>query len=229
MSLKTFRVKVNVPMTSQGIIKTSEHPLIIKNLDTTFSKYGALIRQIAKLTNVPEEIIRSVVYIESAGDPNAVSRAGAVGLMQVTPATATGILTVEHKAGRLSEPEKAILRKVLGARLDCILKMPHMNAKIACAPTGVVVTQADLKNPEFNLLIGTIMVGLLIDQHTENGVLRLDKLIVRYNAGYFYKPVGNTIEETLAFAKSKGGAETVGYILKFVGTNGILDLLTKRA
>ena len=42
----------------------------------------------AKLYNIPQELIRAVIAIESAGDASALSRKGAVGLMQLMPSTA---------------------------------------------------------------------------------------------------------------------------------------------
>ncbi len=212
-------------MTAKGLIDKKDHPVILQNIKATHSKYGKFIKQAARLTNVPEIILHAIIYLESAGKPLVVSGAGAVGLMQLTPDTATAILHIEHKQGRLMEGEKKVLGKVLGKRLDCILKLQYLSQNLPCAPKGKVVTAQDLKDPEFNILCGAILVGNLIDQHTEGKQIRLDKLIVRYNAGYFYKPQGATIEETLAFAQKKGGKETVGYILKFVGKDGMIDLL----
>jgi hypothetical protein len=44
------------------------------------------IQSAASATGVPAEVIAAVIRVESGGDPNAVSVAGAIGLMQVMPA-----------------------------------------------------------------------------------------------------------------------------------------------
>ena len=51
-------------------------------------KYAPLIAQAAKKYNVSEKLLHAVILAESAYNPNAVSSAGAVGLMQLMPATA---------------------------------------------------------------------------------------------------------------------------------------------
>jgi soluble lytic murein transglycosylase-like protein len=49
--------------------------------------YAASIAEAAKRFDVPERWIRAVMRVESAGDPGATSRAGAMGLMQLMPVT----------------------------------------------------------------------------------------------------------------------------------------------
>jgi|SRR5690554_3398110 len=51
-------------------------------------KYDAYIQEASRLYHLPEEYIRAIVRVESDFTPNAVSRAGALGLMQLMPATA---------------------------------------------------------------------------------------------------------------------------------------------
>lgn len=51
--------------------------------------YNEIIEEAAKLYDVDEDLIRSVMQTESAFDPFAVSRAGALGLMQLMPAIAS--------------------------------------------------------------------------------------------------------------------------------------------
>ncbi|MEM9696219.1 MAG: lytic transglycosylase domain-containing protein [Myxococcota bacterium] len=53
-----------------------------------FTRYDRWIRQAATLYQIPEELVRAVIKVESDYDPRAVSRAGAQGLMQLMPETA---------------------------------------------------------------------------------------------------------------------------------------------
>ncbi len=54
-----------------------------------FTRYDKWIRQAATLYQLPEELVRAVMKVESDFDPRAVSSAGAQGLMQLMPETAT--------------------------------------------------------------------------------------------------------------------------------------------
>lgn len=58
------------------------------NLVRDRKKYSATISQAARRTRLPVELVHAVVSAESAYNPDAVSRAGAVGLMQLMPETA---------------------------------------------------------------------------------------------------------------------------------------------
>jgi len=53
-----------------------------------FTRYGDVIREAASLYQIPEELVRAVIKVESDYDPRAVSRMGAQGLMQLMPETA---------------------------------------------------------------------------------------------------------------------------------------------
>ncbi|MBI4179281.1 transglycosylase SLT domain-containing protein [bacterium] len=63
--------------------------------------YIGLIRKFARTYNLPEHLVKAVIQVESAFNPKAVSHKGAVGLMQVMPATAQDIGIL----GDLTEPE----------------------------------------------------------------------------------------------------------------------------
>lgn len=60
--------------------------------------YGAFIAEAAQRFGVPEAWIRAVMRVESAGDVRAISPAGAMGLMQIMPATWAD-LRVRHRLG----------------------------------------------------------------------------------------------------------------------------------
>ena len=60
--------------------------------------HGAFITEAAQRFGVPEAWIRAVMRVESAGDVRAISSAGAMGLMQIMPAT-WAELRVRHRLG----------------------------------------------------------------------------------------------------------------------------------
>ncbi len=53
-----------------------------------YNRYGQAIREAATLYQIPEELVRAVIKVESDYDPRAISRVGATGLMQLMPETA---------------------------------------------------------------------------------------------------------------------------------------------
>jgi soluble lytic murein transglycosylase-like protein len=59
-----------------------------RDKDANRKRFSSRIAEVSRRYQVPEALIHAVIAIESAYDPNAVSRAGAVGLMQLMPETA---------------------------------------------------------------------------------------------------------------------------------------------
>ena len=53
--------------------------------------YSAMVRRVARRYSVELKLVMAIIASESGGDPNAVSPAGAVGLMQLMPETASGL------------------------------------------------------------------------------------------------------------------------------------------
>jgi soluble lytic murein transglycosylase-like protein len=51
-------------------------------------RFDRVIARAARLEGLPPALVKAVIHAESAFDPNAVSRKGAMGLMQLMPATA---------------------------------------------------------------------------------------------------------------------------------------------
>jgi soluble lytic murein transglycosylase-like protein len=216
-------LQLPIPMTQRVFYPESAVAQNRKKIGEIATQWYSEIKQAEQLTNVPASIILAVIFTESAGKPAIVSSAGAVGLMQLKPQTGNDVIFLEKKAGRLTEAEIAVLRKHLGARLDGPLKQKYLSHKIKENNyKGNVITKADLQKPELNVLLGAMYLGILIDQHYENGLLRLDKVVLRYNQGYFFKiPQGN-VESTLDFAKGKS-KEAYTYALKVIGKNGLIQ------
>lgn len=192
-------------------------------IEQIYGRFRKEVDQAVALTNVPPELILGVIFTESSGNPNvSVPPVQATGLMQVTPSTADTMLFLEHSRGRLSEQELAVCRKHLGTRLNGITQQKYLMHKLpANRNTGKTVTVADLKKPEFNVLVGAIALGLLIDEYTEAGSVRLDKVHLRYNQGWFYKIPASSPDAVLAQAK-KRSSEAYNNLLKHLGVNGTM-------
>ena len=214
---------VPIPMTPRGFYSTAARALNKAKLTEIGKKYFREIKQAEILTKVPGALIMSVIFTESAGNPNVVSYVGAAGLMQVMPQTANDVIYFENKAGRLTPGELAILKKYLGTRINGPLKQKYLSHKIKENNfTGNVVVKADMLKPEFNILIGAMYLGLLIDQHREAAGLRLDKALLRYAQGYFFKPAPGNVEQVLDHVKGRS-VEAYSYVLKVLGKNGLLE------
>ncbi len=67
------------------------------------NKFNQLVSQVAARHQVDEKLVHAVIQAESAYKPNAVSTSGAVGLMQLMPATASrfGVLDSNNPAQNL--------------------------------------------------------------------------------------------------------------------------------
>ena len=216
-------LEVAIPMTPRVFYSNAALPQNKAKLDQIGKKYYKEIKQAEELTKVPGALILSVIFTESAGNPSVVSYVGAAGLMQLKPQAANDTIFLENKQGRLTAGELAVLKKYLGNRINGPLKQKYLSHKIKENNyTGNVVTRADMLNPEFNILCGAMLLGILIDQHQEAGLLRLDKVLLRYGMGYFYKPGEGTIEQVLDRVKPKS-SEGYAYILKVLGKNGLLE------
>lgn len=71
--------------------------------------YAMHIAEAAQRFAIPEHWIRAVMHVESAGDPRAVSSAGAMGLMQVMPGTWAGLRHRHHLGADPFAPRDNIL------------------------------------------------------------------------------------------------------------------------
>lgn len=74
---------------------------------TVRTRFDALIESVASAHQVEPALVKAIVQAESAFDPNAISRSGALGLMQVLPATASRF-SIED----LSDPHQNLLAGV---------------------------------------------------------------------------------------------------------------------
>ncbi|TCK31988.1 soluble lytic murein transglycosylase-like protein [Paraburkholderia sp. BL8N3] len=80
------RVVIDPPDSQQQ--SASAEPVVPPALPSAAVPYGAMIDDAAREYNVPPALVRAMVTTESNFDPQAVSPKGAIGLMQLMPATA---------------------------------------------------------------------------------------------------------------------------------------------
>jgi soluble lytic murein transglycosylase-like protein len=79
---------VKLVKTWKGWVPLKTGSISYKNLEKNRKKHSGMIDYMANRYKLPKSLIHAVITAESAYDSNAVSRAGAVGLMQLMPGTA---------------------------------------------------------------------------------------------------------------------------------------------
>ncbi len=224
-------LQVAIPATALQFYNDSTAKQNKTALDKIYNTYHNEIDTAARLTNVPKEIITSFIFIESNGKPDVVSPAGAIGLMQLMT-SASDILVIENLKKRFAQEEIDALTKYLGKRFtDGIMKMKYLGDKKTV--DGVTydgtntryLTKADLVKPAFNILLGAIYLGILIDESSKDNKVDLHKVVVRYNKGYFADKKGASIPSKIEDAVVSMNTESKNYILKLLGVNGTLQTM----
>lgn len=214
----------------------SQIATMLKNI---IKNYGRFIKVASEESNIPAPVLTAFIAVESNGDYLA-SASGrgtchlTLGLMQWNRQYAKSILEKEFSTNRLSDIEKNILAKY-GIRFN---KSGKTRA----------ITCNDQKQPELNILIGTIILGQIISELDSkskgwavenNNLLRLDKIISVYNGGAYstagkiaqtstYKgvPVDTTTVKKFRDLLSSFNPTTRNYVDLIMGKDGFLDVLT---
>uniref|UniRef100_UPI0038B3D97C transglycosylase SLT domain-containing protein n=2 Tax=Bacteria TaxID=2 RepID=UPI0038B3D97C len=76
---------------SAPLCATADAQTVSAERPSRVDPYAAFIAEAAQRFGTPEHWIRAVMRVESAGDVRAISSAGAMGLMQIMPATWTDL------------------------------------------------------------------------------------------------------------------------------------------
>jgi soluble lytic murein transglycosylase-like protein len=95
-----------------------------------YSRYNNLIGEAARLYQLPESFIRAVIRVESDFNPTVVSRAGAMGLMQLMPRTARSMGVSDPFDARQNIHGGARYLRILANRFkgDLVLTVAAYNA-----------------------------------------------------------------------------------------------------
>jgi soluble lytic murein transglycosylase-like protein len=97
---------------------------------TRYRRYDGLIGEAARLYELPEPFIRAVMRVESDFNPTVVSRAGAMGLMQLMPTTARSMGVSDPFDARQNILGGARYLRILANRFkgDLVLTVAAYNA-----------------------------------------------------------------------------------------------------
>ena len=95
-----------------------------------YRRYNGVIDEAARLYQLPESFIRAVVRVESDFNPSVVSRAGAMGLMQLMPKTARSMGVADPFDARQNILGGARYLRILANRFkgDLVLTVAAYNA-----------------------------------------------------------------------------------------------------
>jgi hypothetical protein len=186
-----------------------------------WTNYGKYIQFASKESGIAPEVLVSFISVESGGNATAGGAGSATqGLMQFNKNYVKSQLKNEFTSKRLSANEKA--------------KLAAYGFNFDASGNTRDFTQADLIKPELNVVVGSIVLGQLIDQPfaVQNGNLRLDKVITTYNSGLYSKwskiaMASNSTNAKQLHDELAGNKVTQAYIRKIMGENGALDISTK--
>lgn len=189
---------------------------ILKMMENINKNYGTYIQFASTESKLPKEMIASFIAVESGGNATA-GASGHItqGLMQWNRNYAKSQLETELKLGRMTANEKNKLA-TYGIKFDA-------NGKTRA------ITNADQLKPELNILIGTMLLGQLVDTDwgTENNEIKLDRVIAVYNAGAYGDTGKKARSKTYKTPKDLANAVnsiTSAYIKKILGFDGALHL-----
>ena len=192
----------------------------IKNvMKKGWDKYGKFFQFASKQSGIPVKAIFAFATAESTLKPDAGS-GFTKGIMQANYSYMKSQLENEYKSNRLSQEEKD--------------KLASYGIKFDSAGKTREITQADNLKPELAILLGSIVLGQIVDQPwaKDGNNIRLDKVIVVYNTGLYSKwskIAMNSKSSTAAELVNQlaGNAVSQAYIRKIMGANGILDIASK--
>lgn len=109
--------------------------------DPRIIRWDALILESSARHGIEAELVRSIVAVESCGDANAVSRKGAIGLMQLMPMTA-----LDYGCANPQDPKANVeagcrhiarLHAKLGGELDLVLAAYNAGEGVVARANGV--------------------------------------------------------------------------------------------
>ena len=243
---------LKIEILKSGFYKDSEVAGNIASVNQMRSRFGNIINEACSAGNarIDPFILEGLFFIESKGNANA-SNGGTYGLGQIDPTTASNIPYWLQKSKLMTDSQRSKVYQLFGQKLgDCLLGLIYDNSPSYCSgakkngkgqmvgPDSTnLITREMLLSPTINIWLSAMFMDYLIDKYSTGGTLvtppttvRLDRVIVHYNAGQGNAkkvPTGLTPSDTTAWVGKNLSPITSDYILKFVGKNGMIDVLTR--
>ena len=146
--------------------------------------YSEIVEKYCVEYDIPREVVYAVIKTESGFNPDAVSKAGAIGLMQLMPETFEWLLTKTgepHEMSALSDPEINIR---YGCYLISILReqLTVWDNVYAAYNAGIGRVRGWLADESYTE--GGVLTDIPIDE-TANYVVSIKKNILMYRKLYF--------------------------------------------
>lgn len=148
-------------------------PLASRSSDTS---YAAHITEAAQRFGIPAAWIRAVLLAESGGDPRAVSPVGAIGLMQIMPATWNELRVRHDLSADPFDPRDNILGGAAYLR-ELYERYGNVTAMLAAYNAGPGRYEASLAGEELPAETRAYVAALLpqIDNAAAGGPLRIPR------------------------------------------------------
>lgn len=214
-----------------GALKASISPAaIIQSVVRITRDLSHELAQAIELTETPKWLVQAIAAYEIRDAPyNTVNPAvGARGVMQITPITAVDGLYFAEKYRLLTAPVQAIFQKYLGARWPLALSY----ARKRSAKGGYLLAGA-LLHPEFNILMGALLLRVGMIQHQDtDGEANINKVVLQYNRGFTFgrklmtPAMRNADADTVYAIAPKGEAKH--YVANLLAPNAVIDQLRKK-
>lgn len=225
------KIKIKVPDVNRTYVKGSYNysklETIKANTDvmnTIYKTYGGYIAKWGEVFDIDDSIITGFIATESGGINVGKNNYNAVGLMQMTPDAVWEMISKWNKivGNPLPKMAKDYFNKVIPSS-----KKFDPNVLPTASITNEILNA--LKNPEFNIAVGTANIRWLLEAFKDNSGANINKVMVSYNSGYYASiskvKKSQTTEQMIN--NKNFSLESRGYLLKMLGKNGFLDLWFK--
>ena len=230
---KEWKVPANQPPWKNQAIS------VIKKIKTN---YTVQMAKASQYTGVPVNILVAFAATESGGALNQTLNGPSKGVMQVNPSSAWQALSDQIKVDTIGRfyplyqlapnaftVKKAVAANSVGKATDYLTLKPVSTA----AP---YLGQRMVADAQFAIYMGSLLLAQLIaGTIAKTGQIRLDHIIVKYNAGTgrFKQVVTNrglesASVDTTQLYNQLGIPVSQAYIVKMMGINGYLDVQKQR-